>query len=102
MIRRTLDDHIEVTPDICSGQPRIRGHRITVRQIVTWHDRMGQSADEIATEHDVSVADVYAALAYYFDNREAIDQAATSADTIMKDIQANTTSKLKQKLSDGS
>ena len=38
------------------------GHRITVQNTVIWHERMGLSADEIATEYGLSLADVYAAL----------------------------------------
>ena len=64
MAPKTLDSHIEITPGIADGKPRIAGHRITVQNIVIWHERMGQSADEIATEYNLSLADVYAALAY--------------------------------------
>lgn len=42
-----LTQHIEVTPDVCGGKPRIAGHRIKVRDIVIWHERMGMSPDEI-------------------------------------------------------
>jgi Protein of unknown function (DUF433) len=37
--------------------------------------RSGTSADEIATEYDLALADVYAAPAYYFDRREEIDNS---------------------------
>ena len=51
MTTKTLDQHIECTPGIAGGKPRIAGHRITVQNIALWHDRFGMSADEIATEH---------------------------------------------------
>ena len=70
----TANQYIEITPGVCGGKPRIAGHRITVANIVIWHERLGKSADEIATQCDLTLADVYAALAYYFDNREAIDE----------------------------
>lgn len=35
---------------------------------------MGLSADEIAADYDLSLADVYAALAYYYDRREETDR----------------------------
>jgi uncharacterized protein (DUF433 family) len=98
MIRKTLDDHIEITPGVCSGQPRISGHRITVRQIVVWHDRMGMSADEIAVEYDLAIADVYAALAYYFDHREELDAAASSDAALVEEMHRIVPSKLKPKL----
>jgi len=100
MIRKTLDDHIETTPGVCGGQPRVSGHRITVRQIVTWHDRMGISADEIASDYDLAIADVYAALAYYFDHREEIDAATSSDVTFIEGLRRSVPSKLKPKLSD--
>ena len=50
MSSKTLDEHIERTPDTAGGRPRIRGRRITVQQIAIWHDRLGKSADKIAAE----------------------------------------------------
>lgn len=70
----TISAHIEITPGVCGGKPRIAGRRITVAQIAIWHDRMAKSADEIATEYDLELADVHAALAYYFDHQQEIDQ----------------------------
>ncbi|MBM3265831.1 MAG: DUF433 domain-containing protein [candidate division Zixibacteria bacterium] len=42
---KTLDRPIKITPGICSGKPRIAGYRVTVQQIVIWHDRLGKSAE---------------------------------------------------------
>ena len=74
MEAKTLDAHIEVTPGVVGGKPRIAGRRIAVQHVAVWHERMGQSAEEIAGEYDLSLADVYAALAYYHDHREEIDE----------------------------
>ena len=30
-------EHIEMTPGVCGGRPRIAGHRIRVQDIVIWH-----------------------------------------------------------------
>jgi uncharacterized protein (DUF433 family) len=68
--------HIECTPGVLGGKPRIAGRRLSVQHIVTLHDRAGWSADEIASEFDLGLAEVYAALAYYFDHREEIDAQA--------------------------
>jgi uncharacterized protein (DUF433 family) len=66
---------IEITPGICGGKPRISGHRIKVQHVAVWHERMGLSPDEIASQHPgLTLADVYAALAYYWDHREEIDK----------------------------
>ena len=72
-VAKVLDRHIEVTPEVAGGKPRIANHRITVQNVVIWHDRMGLSADEIASEYDLTLADIYAALTYYYDHRLEID-----------------------------
>jgi uncharacterized protein (DUF433 family) len=67
-------EHIEITPGVCGGKPRIVGHRIKVQHVVVWHERLGLSPDEIVSEHQgITLADVHAALAYYWDHREQID-----------------------------
>jgi uncharacterized protein (DUF433 family) len=69
----TGNSHIEITPGTCAGKPRIAGHRIRVQDIVLWTED-GESADEIVADFpQLSLADVYAALAYYHDHREKID-----------------------------
>jgi uncharacterized protein (DUF433 family) len=69
----SLDAHIVSTPGIVSGRPRIAGHRISVQNIMIWHEQMGRSAEEIAADYNLTLAEVYAALAYYYDHREEID-----------------------------
>ncbi len=66
-------------PGVAGGKPCVAGHRITVQDVVVRHERLGLSADEIATEYGLSLADVHAALAYYYDHREEIDRS-TRAD----------------------
>jgi uncharacterized protein (DUF433 family) len=75
MTQKTLNNHIESAPETAGGKPRIAGHRITVQNIVIWHERMGRSADEIAADYDLSPADVYAALAYYHDHQFEIEKS---------------------------
>lgn len=67
--------HIERTSDVLGGKPRVAGRRVAVEHIVVWHEWMGLSADEIANEYDLSLAEVYAALTYYYDHREEIDES---------------------------
>jgi uncharacterized protein (DUF433 family) len=95
MDTKTLDQHIEITPGIAGGKPRIAGHRITVQNIAIWHDRLGKSADEIASEYDVTLADVYAALAYYFDHRAEIDTSIVEGDAFADALRSQTPSKLR-------
>ena len=37
MVLRTLDEHIEISPGVLGGKPRIAGHRIAVQDVVIWH-----------------------------------------------------------------
>ena len=93
-----LDRHIVITPGVAGGKPRIVGHRITVQNIVIWHEWMGLGADEIAAEHAITLSDVYAALAYYYDHRAEIDQAIQTDRTFVEELHKVTPSKLPPKL----
>jgi uncharacterized protein (DUF433 family) len=65
---------IEVRPNR-SGQPRayIAGTRVRVQDIYAMAEVQGQSPDEIVRSlPHLSLAQVYAALAYYFDHRDAV------------------------------
>src|SRR4051812_24521092 len=88
------------TPGVCGGRPRIDGHRITVEDIAIWHDRMGNSPDEIVSGHpSITLADVYAALAYYYENRECIDQAIRDGQRFAEEMKSQAPpSLLQQKL----
>ncbi|MBW4632392.1 MAG: DUF433 domain-containing protein [Iphinoe sp. HA4291-MV1] len=94
-----ISEHIEITPGICGGKPRIAGHRIKVQDIVIWHERLGLSPDEIVSQYpSITLADVYAALAYYHDHLEEIRQEIREDEEFAKQLQAHTPSLLQQKL----
>ncbi len=94
----TISSHIEVTSGVAGGKPRIAGHRTTVQDIVVWHERLGLDADEIATEYGLSLADVYAALAYYYDHRAEIDRAIREDDAFIAELRRRTPSKVSAKI----
>ena len=97
MTTKTLDQHIEITPGVAGGKPRISGHRITVQNIVVWHETLGKSADEIADEHDLTLSDVYAALAYYFDHQEEIEKGLAESREFVETVRKSIPSKLSAK-----
>lgn len=76
----TLNKHIEITPGVRSGKPRLAGTRITVADVAMMYLQMGQSLEEIAGKYQLSLAAVYAAIAFYYDNREEIDRRTAEAD----------------------
>jgi uncharacterized protein (DUF433 family) len=77
---RTEYAHIVCTPGVVGGEPRIADRRIRVRDIVAARDRRGFSPEEIAGSvyPELTLAQVYAALAYYEDHRDEIDRATAS------------------------
>lgn len=94
----TIPSHIEVTPGVAGGKPRIAGHRITVQNVAIWHERLGMSADDIANEYGLTLADVYAALAYYYDHREEIDRSIWEDEAFVAELRRQSPSKLIAKL----
>ena len=66
--------HIAISSETCSGRPRVAGTRIRVQDIVLWSEQ-GETPDEIVAAYpQLTLADVHAALAFYFDNRAAMDR----------------------------
>jgi uncharacterized protein (DUF433 family) len=92
-------EHIEITPGICGGQPRIKGTRIRVQDIYLWFEREGRSADEIVSEHPhLTLADVFAALAYYWDHRDEIRQQIKEDEALVATMRKSGPSPLQEKL----
>jgi uncharacterized protein (DUF433 family) len=96
---RTMAEHIEVTPGIAGGRPRIAGHRIRVQDVVVWHDLLGMAPEEIVARNPgLGLADVYAALAYYHDHADEIRRDMDEDEALAHALKAQTASKLAQKL----
>jgi uncharacterized protein (DUF433 family) len=95
---KTMEGHIEVTPGVAGGKPRIVGRRIKVQDIAVWHERLGRSVDEIAAEYDLSLADIHAALTYYFDHRAEIDRDIAQGQAFADNLRRRTPSKVAAKL----
>ena len=91
-------EHIETSSDVRGGKPRISGTRITVEDIAVMRLKLGMSLIEIAGVYDLSLAQVYAAMAYYFEHREDIEQQIAEEEAIIQEYQQNHTSILQAKL----
>ncbi|MCA6501255.1 MAG: DUF433 domain-containing protein [Pseudanabaena sp. M135S2SP2A07QC] len=95
----TITNHIEITAGTCGGKPRIAGHRITVQNIVICYERMGMSPDEIIYHYpSINLADVHAALAYYYDHVAEIRQDIANDEAFAKEIKSQYPSLVQQKL----
>jgi len=91
-----LDQLIAITPGVCGGKARTAGRRITVENIAIWHERLGLSADQIASDYNLTLAEVHAALAYYFANRDEIEQSIRTGQTLAEAMREATPSLVKQ------
>lgn len=89
--------YIVLDPDVLGGRPTIAGHRIGVIHIATWIQQ-GMSPAEIADLFSLSLAEVYAALAYYYDHKEEIDRRAEEDDARLAAYAASDTSPLAEEL----
>jgi len=95
-----LDHYIAIRPEYCGGKPHIAGHRVKVQQVAIWHERLGQSPEEIvATYPTLTLAEVHAALAYYFSHRAEIDAEIRADEEFVAKLRAGSgPSPLEQKL----
>lgn len=63
------------TNEMRGGRPRIAGTGITVQRVVGWY-KLGLNAEDITEQiPHLTLAQVYAALAYYHANKDEIEQA---------------------------
>ncbi|MHB1037813.1 MAG: DUF433 domain-containing protein [Pirellulales bacterium] len=97
----TIPGHIEATPGTCGGVPRIAGTRIRVQDVVLWTEQ-GLSPDEIVSGYPhLTLADVHAALAYYYDHREQIDRQMSEADALVRQMESKYGSRSRDTKADG-
>ena len=98
-MKPALVHHIESNPGICGGKPCIAGTRIRVQDVYVWHELQGKTPDEIVSDFpQLTLADVHAALTYYWDNREEIQCEIKGADDLVATMRQKYPSKLQQKL----
>ena len=70
-----MEQHISVDPAVRGGRPSIAGTRLAVADIALLHLKLGLSLEEIAAKYILTLADVHAAMTYYYDHRSEIDQS---------------------------
>jgi uncharacterized protein (DUF433 family) len=69
--RKTEHPHIVQREAVCGGEPVIDGLRVTVRHVATLYLR-GESVLEIADALNITEAQVFHGLSYFFDHRDEI------------------------------
>ena len=64
---------VSTNPRVRNGRPCIAGTTIEIATIATAKVLGGQEPEEIAADLELSLLQVYAALAYYYDHKAPID-----------------------------
>lgn len=92
---KVISEHIEITPRICGGKARIAGHRIKVQDVVIWYEEMNLSPQDIVERYPtITLSDVHAALAYYYDNKPTILQQIQEGEQLEAEMRAKIPSKV--------
>lgn len=74
--------HIEIN----NGQAVIKGRRLKAKLVASLHIKAGASVEEVMQQYELSRAEVHAALAYYYDNQEAIEQSFQDAEQYVHEV----------------
>lgn len=99
MMVDVFQQHIEIVNGAGGLKPRITGSRIRVQDIAIWHERLGLSPDEIVEQYPtITLADVYAALAYYWDHRDDIERAIADEHAFVDELRRGHSSLVLEKL----
>jgi uncharacterized protein (DUF433 family) len=73
--------YVDVLPGVCGGRPHIRGTRVKVSEIVSRHVYQEESVDDIVEAlPQLTLAQVHAALAYYYDNHDEVEAELRAED----------------------
>ena len=72
--------------EIVDGQARIKGTPFKAKLVASMHVIAGASIEEVMEQYNLSRAQVYAALAYYYDNQEEIEQSFRDAEAYVREV----------------
>lgn len=75
--------HILIDND---GIPRTTNRHVKVKMIAQKHVFAGETPEEIAAQYGIDLSDVYAALAYYYDNQAAMDAIFERSEDLLKEV----------------
>jgi uncharacterized protein (DUF433 family) len=95
-----LSDFIVRTPGVCGGQPRITGTRIKVKHVYICVEKMGMTPAQVVAEYPhLTMAQVHAALAYYWSHQDEIHQEIANEEKLVAELKAkNGPSRLRERL----
>jgi uncharacterized protein (DUF433 family) len=82
MMEIVLVNHIEIK----DGRAVIAGRNLKADMVGAAVVKWGATIEEAMEQYELSRAEVHAALAYYYDNEEAIEQAFREADEYVRRV----------------
>ena len=84
---KTVYAHIALNPEVCGGKVRIDGTRIRVMDIVGLH-RHGRTPEQMLNVYGtpLTLAQIHAALAYYYDHQDDIEASFEEDEEIEAEI----------------
>ena len=82
----THTELITINPQVRFGKHCIAGTRMAVEDIAILSIDMGRSPAEIASDYNLSLDSVQAAIAYYYNNKEAIRRTAIARERSSRTI----------------
>ena len=89
---------IDRDPAIRGGRPKIAGTGVTVMRVAAWY-KMGLSPEEIATQYGhLSLAQIHAALAYYFDHQAELDGEIAQIVKYVEEVKAQHPNKITREM----
>jgi uncharacterized protein (DUF433 family) len=84
-----VTEHIGIRPGYCGGKPHILGHRIKVKHVAIWYEQQGMTPEAIvATYPTITLAQVHAALTYFYDHRAEIEAEIAEEGRIFDELKA--------------
>jgi len=84
-----IREYIGIKPGYCGGKPHILGHHIKVKHVAIWYDHMGMNpAAIVETYPTITLAQVHAALAYYYDHQGEIEAEIAEEDRQFEALKA--------------
>lgn len=82
---KTVYAHVTKEPEVCGGKAAIDDTRVRVADVVYLH-RQGMNPQEILVRYpQLSLGQVHAALAYYYDHRGEIEATLAAEETAEAD-----------------
>jgi uncharacterized protein (DUF433 family) len=75
-----IQEYIAIDPKIRAGRPVVAGTGIRVMDIVALKNYHDYTIEAIADNYGLSLSQVYAALAYYYDHQTEVDSALIEDD----------------------